>query len=104
MEVVIQQLAELDLFYPDQAWAKEHRPAVEQRVQLRLRELAERLGDREYLDGRFTVGDLMMTTVLRILRGTDLVEHEPSLNAYKKRCEARPAFQRALNAQMEAFH
>jgi glutathione S-transferase len=104
MEVVIQQLAELDLFYPDQAWAKGHRPAVEQRVRLRLRELAERLGDRDYLDGGFTAGDLMMTTVLRILRDTDLVEREPSLNAYKNRCEARPAFQRALDAQMEAFH
>ena len=104
MEVVIQQLAELDLFYPDQAWTKGHRPAVEQRVRLRLRELAERLGDRDYLDGGFTAGDLMMTTVLRILRDTDLVEREPSLNAYKNRCEARPAFQRALDAQMEAFH
>jgi glutathione S-transferase len=104
MEVVIQQLAEMDLFYPDQAWVKEHRPAVEQRVKLRLRELAEKLGDREYLDGQFTAGDLMMTTVLRILRDTDLVEREPSLDAYKKRCEARPAFQRALNAQMDAFH
>lgn len=104
MEVVIQQLAELDLFYPNQEWAQQHRPAVEERTKLRLSELAARLGERDYLDGQFTAGDLMMTTVLRILRDTDLVEREPKLLAYKERCEARPAFQRALRAQIEAFH
>jgi glutathione S-transferase len=103
MEVVIQQLSELDLFFPGEDWAKQHRPAVEQRVKLRLEELAEQLGEREYLDGQFTAGDLMMTTVLRILRHTDLVEREPRLAAYVKRCEARPAFRRALEAQMEGF-
>ena len=36
--------------------------------------------------------DLMMTTVLRILRDTDLVAREPKLKAYQERCEARPAF------------
>ena len=61
------------------------------------------LGDREYLDGTFTAGDLMMTTVLRILRHTRLVEAEPRLKAYQDRCEARPAFQRALRAQLAAF-
>jgi glutathione S-transferase len=45
----------------------------------------------------------MMTTVLRILRHTDLVERAPRLAAYVKRCEARPAFRRALEAQMEGF-
>jgi glutathione S-transferase len=103
IEIVIQQLAEIDLFYADQEWAKLRRPKAEQRVQKRLAELAARLGEREFLDDRFTVGDLMMTTVLRILRHTDLVEAEPRLKAYQVRCEARPAFQRALGAQMAAF-
>ena len=103
MEVVIQRLSELDLFFPGEDWAKQHRPAIEQRVKLRLEELAEQLGEREYLDGQFTAGDLMMTTVLRILRHTDLVERAPRLAAYVKRCEARPAFRRALEAQMEGF-
>jgi glutathione S-transferase len=103
MEIVIQQLSELDLFFPGEDWAKQLRPAIEQRVKLRLEELAERLGEREYLDGQFTVGDLMMTTVLRILRHTDLVERVPRLAAYMGRCEARPAFRRALEAHMEGF-
>jgi glutathione S-transferase len=45
----------------------------------------------------------MMTTVLRILRHTDRVAAEPRLKAYQELCEARPAFQRALSAQLAAF-
>jgi len=44
-----------------------------------------------------------MTTVLRILRHTKLVEEVPALAAYKERCEARPAFTNALAGQMSAF-
>jgi glutathione S-transferase len=55
------------------------------------------------VEDRFAAGDLMMTTVLRILRHTDLLDGEPTLKAYKERCEARPAFQRALAAQLADF-
>jgi glutathione S-transferase len=103
VETAIQQLAEIDLFWPEEAWAKARRPMVEQKVQRRLSELATWLGDRDHLEDRFTVGDLMMTTVLRILRHTDLVAAEPRLAAYQARCEARPAFQRALRDHMSAF-
>jgi glutathione S-transferase len=44
-----------------------------------------------------------MTTVLRILRHTDLVAEQPALLAYKERCEARPAFAKALAGQMAPF-
>ncbi|WP_375761409.1 glutathione S-transferase family protein [Corallococcus exercitus] len=103
LEIHIQQLAEIDLFVPDAQWAKLHRPDVVKNIHQRLGELATWLGDRPYLEDRFTVGDLMMTTVLRILRHTDVLDAHPSLKAYKERCEARPAFQRALAAQLEAF-
>jgi glutathione S-transferase len=103
MEPAIQRLAELDFFYPGQDWVKAHRPDAEARVRKRLGELANALGDREYLEGRFTVGDLMMTTVLRIARHTDLLDAEPRVKAYRARCEERPAFQRALKAQMGDF-
>jgi glutathione S-transferase len=104
LEIFIQQLAEIDLFYPNEEWAKARRPALEQRVKQRLAELATALGDRDYLEGdRFTAGDLMMTAVLRVLRHTQLVEGEPKLAAYKARCEARPAFQKALRDQMSVF-
>ena len=64
-------------------------------VQQRLGQLSTWLGERDYLEDRFTAGDLMMTTVLRNLRHTQLVEAQPNLKAYQTRCEARPAFQRA---------
>ena len=103
VEVMVQGLAEIDLFYADCDWARAKRPLAEQAVRRRLAELATWLGEREYLEGCFTAGDLMMTTVLRILRHTQLVEAEPNLKAYQDRCEARPAFQRALRAQLAAF-
>jgi glutathione S-transferase len=84
--------------------APEIRAAVVERTQSRLDRLAAFLGDREHLvAGRFTAADLLMTTVLRFLRTTDLVRNMPSLEAYRLRCEARPAFQKALEAQMATF-
>lgn len=103
VEPIIQRLFEIDVFFAQEAWAKEQRPVVEARVQQKLADLAGALGDKDYLDGRFTAGDLMMTTVLRILRNTDLVARDPRLGAYQARCEARPAFQRALGDQMAPF-
>lgn len=103
MEGAIWQLSELDLAFPNEDWAKARRPMAEQFVAKRLAELSAALGDQEYLDGAFTAGDLMMATVLRILRHTDLVQREANLGAYLARCEARPAFQRALTAQLAAF-
>jgi len=73
-------------------------------IEKRLDSLAARLGDHEYLeDDRFTAGDLMMTTVLRILRHTELVASRPRLDSYQRRCEARQAFQKALADQLAPF-
>jgi len=41
--------------------------------------------------------------VLRALRHTSMVSDMPVLRAYRDRCEARPAFQRALAAQLAHF-
>ena len=103
IEQRIQQLTEIDLFNAGREWTKERRPEVEEALELRLAELGAWLGSREYLEERFTVGDLMMTTVLRIPRHVDIIERHPRLAAYKARCEARPAFKRALAAHMGDF-
>jgi glutathione S-transferase len=103
IEPQVQNLAGIDLFYAGEEWAKLRRPGAEAMVQKRLSELAAALGDKDYLEDHFSIGDLVMTTVLRILRHTDLVDREPKLAAYLARCEARPAFQRALAAQMAVF-
>jgi glutathione S-transferase len=73
-------------------------------VQRRLSSLSESLGEKPFLDGdRFTAGDLMMTTVLRILKHTDVVSSDRRLAAYIERCTGRPAFKRALDAQIGDF-
>lgn len=103
VEPALEPLAIIDLFHAGEDWAKQRRPDAEKHAMQRLKQLSERLGDRDYLEGRFTAGDLMMTTVLRNLRHCDMVAREPRLAAYLARCEARPAFQRALAAHMNSF-
>ena len=86
------------------AGAKELRESVVSRIGTRLDSLVAFLGDRPYLvENRFTAADLLMTTVLRILRTTDLVTRRPALDAYKQAHEARPAFRKALADQMDTF-
>src|SRR6185312_6509661 len=104
IEPFVMNVALIDLFYKEEEWAKLRRPGAVAFVQRRLAALAKSLGDKPFLDGeRFTAGDLMMTTVLRILRHTDLVSSDPRLAAYVERCTARPAFERALAAQIGDF-
>lgn len=103
IEPHVQNLVSLDLFFANEDWAKARRPGAEAFCRMKLASLSRRLGEREHLEGRFTAGDLMMTTVLRNLRHTDIITSDPVLGPYVARCEARPAFQRALAAQMAAF-
>ena len=69
----------------------------------RLAQLAAALGRGEYLAGAFSGADILMSHVLKILRHTELLEEQPALVEYRKRCETRPAHQKALAGQMEAF-
>jgi glutathione S-transferase len=65
--------------------------------------LVSTLADKEYVLGRFSAVDVLLTTVLRILRDTDLVKKRPALKAYQRRCEGRPAFKKALADHLENF-
>ena len=103
IEPMTMELANIDIFNADADWARARRPEAERKVRERLGHLSDWLGERDHLEGCFTVGDLMMTTVLRALRHTDLVAEHGNLARYHARCEARPAFQRALQAQLAAF-
>lgn len=67
----------------------------------RLHELERVLDHDEWLDGGFSAGDLLMVSVLRLLRGSDVLGDTPNLEAYIARAEARPAFQRALKMSSE---
>jgi glutathione S-transferase len=101
VEPHIMNVALIDLFYANEEWAKLRREGAHQFAQRRLAALSAALDDKPFLDGdRFTAGDLLMSSVLRIL--PDIVTHA-NLKAYVERCTARPAFNRALQAQLADF-
>jgi glutathione S-transferase len=101
IEPFVMNVATIDLFYANEEWAQLRRPGAVEFVQGRLSALSNALGDKPYLDGdRFTAGDLMMTTVLRILKHTDIVTSDKRLAAYIERCTARPAFGHAFDTQI----
>jgi len=104
VEPTLINLLLIDIFYAGEEWAKLRRPGAVDFANLKLKRVSDWLGDKQWLEGdRFTIGDLMMITVLRFLRHTDLVAGFPNLTAYIQRGEARPAFQQALADQLAAY-
>jgi glutathione S-transferase len=103
IEPPIMMLNELQSHKRGGADANDLRGAVVARIERRLTELSDSLHGRDYLEQRFTAADLLMSSVLRILRDTGLVSARPTLAAYCSRCEARPAFQKALADHMANF-
>ncbi|SEM35766.1 glutathione S-transferase [Bosea lupini] len=87
----------------DKPWYEERLSALDEIIRKRLEGLSSHLGDADWLDGAFSAGDLLMVTVLRRLQGLGLLEERPNLAAYVARAEARPAYQRAFEAQRAVF-
>ncbi len=64
--------------------------------------LERRLDGREWIAcADFTVADILLATVLREIRKTDLIDPYPRLKAYYERALARPAWERTLNSYAE---
>ncbi len=103
VEPPLWNLLGIDLLHHDEEWARLRRPGAVDEAKARLAALAEWLDDRPYLLGCFTAADILMATALRFVRHTDLVAGFPTLDAYVRRCEARPAFQAALRGQMAGY-
>lgn len=103
VEPSIFELISIDIFHRGQPWTAERRPQVVERIDSRLERLADALGERDWFEEQFSIGDLMMVSVLRNLRHTDLVARHPRLAAYVARGEARPAFRQALADQLSVF-
>ena len=102
VEPAVWNVFAIDNIHTNQEWAKLRRPSAVEFMNKKLDALAERLGHKPFLDGEhFTAGDLMMTTVLRF--HSDTSQLDPRLIAYLKRCTSRPAFTRALDAQLADF-
>ncbi len=85
------------------SWQSECLAMVDERIRGRLKQLSERMGESEWLDGAFSAADVLMVHVLRRLEGSGLLQEYPILAAYIARAEARPAYQRAFAAQRAVF-
>ncbi len=102
IEPSLMELASIDFFHKGEAWTEQRRPQVVEAIRKRLGQLETWLGDKEYLDGTFSGGDLIMASVLRAAPD-DVLADFPAVARFRQRCLARPAFARAIEAQMKPF-
>jgi glutathione S-transferase len=103
VEPYVGNLVNLVVFCADEPWAAGARPSTEAMVDKRLRDLDDWLDGREWLADDFSVADILMTTVLRLMDSMKMVERYPRVQAYRDRCMARPAFGKALADQVAQF-
>jgi len=99
VEPAILELFNAKVVEADKPWAAERLPIVMERARKPLRLLAAHLAENEWLDGAFSAGDLMMVSVLLRFHPSGILDEFPALAAYVARGEARPAYQRAFDAQ-----
>lgn len=103
VEPTILPLLMINIVNKGEAWTDEARPKFYERIEARLKCVSDSLGDKEWLEGRFTIGDLMMVSVLRQLRGNGILDKFPKIEALVARGEARPTFKQALADQCAVF-
>jgi len=103
VEPVMGRIVAYDIFNKDADWAPAARESAVGLCKQKLGRVNHALAGKEWLAGRFSIADIAMVTVLNNIRHTDLVAEYPSLAAYKARGEARPAYKRALDAQLADF-
>jgi glutathione S-transferase len=104
VEPFVMALAVNDIFEADREWSKARHGKVVDDLLIRLGDLEAALGHNTWLDGdEFTVGDLMMISVLAGLRGSRHLADFPPIASYIARGESRPAHKRAMAAHMATF-
>lgn len=103
VEPPILEFQNAKLLEADKPWTEARMPLVKDRVRKRLDQLSAWLGERDWLEGEFSAGDLMMAHVLERMKPSGLLAEFPTLAAYVARAEARPAYQRAFEAQLAVF-
>ncbi len=104
VEPAVMELAVNDIFETGRSWSGERGAVVLSYLGTRLRDLEARLGGRTWLEGEaFTIGDLMMVSVLGGLRGTAVLDGFPGLAAYVARGEERPSHRKAMADHLAVF-
>ena len=79
------------------------RQHLEAFLQARLQHMEAVLADRDWLVGAFSVADILMADVLRLVDRFDGLAEYPACRDYVTRATARPAFVRAHADQMAHF-
>jgi glutathione S-transferase len=99
VERPLMEILLIDKFKPD---AKDRRAEMVKEAGRWLKGLERRLDGRQWIAcDDFTVADILLATVLREIRKTDLINAYPRLKAYFERALARPAWERTLNSYAE---
>jgi glutathione S-transferase len=76
---------------------------LDQFLENRLDHLEPVLEEREWLAGAFSIADILMADVLRLVDRFDRLEGHPACREYVARATARPAFVKAHADQMAHF-
>ncbi len=95
------ELGNVTLFSKDEPWAKLRLPSLMEALGNKLDRLADALGTRDWLGDAFSIADIAMVTTLRNADQGDLLSGRPALAAYVARGMERPAFARAMAAQLK---
>ena len=72
-------------------------------LQARLQHMEQVLSGREWLAASFSIADILMADVLRLVQRFDGLDAYPSCDEYVVRATSRPAFQKAYADQMAHF-
>ena len=72
-------------------------------LKMRLKHMEPVLAGREWLAGTFSVADILMSDVLRLVDRFDGLADYPASHGYVARATARPAFVKAHADQMAHF-
>ncbi|HRK64775.1 MAG TPA: glutathione binding-like protein, partial [Terricaulis sp.] len=70
---------------------------------LRVKRLETVLAKRDWLAGSFSIADILMVDVLRLIDRFKGLDEAPTCKAYVARAMARPAFKKAYADQMAHF-
>ena len=99
VEPMIQTLVVLTVKGQGTDWLAGAIEAAKPFAEQRLSRLSQALGDRDWLEDHFSIGDIVMVDVLRNAN-PELLAPYPNLTAYVARGKARFAFQSALAAHL----
>jgi glutathione S-transferase len=96
VEYSMQELLIIDKFGSGDSKRREQMVAAAKRE---LVTLERELSDRDWIAGsEFTIADIAIVCVLRMIRTTDLLDGFPHVKSYYARASARPAWQRTLKS------